>query len=211
MKKYFLTGLIILLPVAITIAVAGYLINFFTHPFVELVSASLKQIHIAKDGFLFLSHEEVIVYLSKILILACLFVVILLLGMLTRWYFVRALLHFWDKLLHKIPVINTVYKTTQELTKTLFTTEATAFKQVVMVPFPHKDAYVLGLIAGDAPSVCDKSRLVSVLIPTAPLPTNGFLLLYKTEDLIVIDMKPEDAIKYIVSCGVLAPEERLLS
>ncbi len=213
MKKYFLTGLVILLPVALTIAIVSFLINFFTGPFVEMVTESLQKMHVAEHGFLFLSPEKAIEYLSKLLILICLFFVIVVLGMLTRWYLVRALLKVWDFVLQKIPVVSTVYKTTKEIIKTVFTSNTSAFKQVVMVPFPRKDIYALGLISGDSPTLCSSSlgsSLVSVLIPTTPNPTSGFLLMYKKEDLIYLDMKPDEAIKYIVSCGVLTPREKRL-
>ena len=212
MKKHFLTGLVILLPIAITIAVVGYLINFFTGPFIAGVTASLKDLNIFTNGFLFLSHDQVVNYLSKLLILACLFIFIVILGILTRWYVIRFVLTIWDKILHKIPVVSTVYKMTQEIIHSFFVPDKTAFKQVVLIPFPRKGMYALGLIVGNSPSSCTTptgSPLITVLAPTTPSPISGFLLMYKQEDLIYLDMKPEDAIKYIVSCGVLAPAEHV--
>ena len=214
MKKHFLTGLIILLPIAITIAVVSSLINFFTGPFVKGVSASLQNTNFANHGFLFLSHEQVVLYLSKFLILICLFFIIIGLGILARWYFIRWFFIIGDKILHKIPVVSSVYKTTQEIIKTLFTKDTTAFKQVVLAPFPRKDMYVLGLISGGAPTICSTtfgSKLISVLIPTTPNPTSGFLIMFKQEDLIYLDMRPEEAIKYIISCGSIVPGERVLA
>ncbi len=213
MKKYFLTGLIILLPIAITIAVVSSLINFFTGPFVKIVSTALQGTSLASHGFLFLSHEQAVLYTAKLLILICLFFLIIGLGMLTQWYFIRGALSVGDRLLHRIPIFNTVYKTTKEIIQTLFNKDATAFKQVVLAPFPRKDMFVLGLISGKAPTICSTafgSKLISVLIPTTPNPTSGFLLLFKQEDLIYLDMKPEEAIKYIISCGSIVPEERVL-
>lgn len=213
MKKHFLTGLIILLPIAITIGVVGYLINLFTGPFVKAVSSFLQKANLANHGFLFLSHEQVVLYLSKFLILALLFLFIILLGMLTRWYVIRGLLNIGDRLLHRIPVVSTVYKTTKEIIKTLFHKDATAFKQVVLVPFPRKDIFALGLVSSRAPTTCSASsgsNLISVLVPTTPNPTSGFLLMFKQEELIYLDMKPEDAIKYIISCGSIVPEERTI-
>jgi len=212
-KKHFLTGLIILLPIAITIGVVGYLINLFTGPFVKAVSSFLQKANLANHGFLFLSHEQVVLYLSKFLILALLFLFIILLGMLTRWYVIRGLLNIGDRLLHRIPVVSTVYKTTKEIIKTLFHKDATAFKQVVLVPFPRKDIFALGLVSSRAPTTCSASsgsNLISVLVPTTPNPTSGFLLMFKQEELIYLDMKPEDAIKYIISCGSIVPEERTI-
>ena len=211
MKKYFLTGLIILLPVAITVAVVGYLINFFTGPFVDGVAAMLTRMHIVNGGFLFLSHDQLVIYLSKFLILICLFVFIVILGALTRWYFMRIILKFWDWMLHKIPVVSTVYKITQEIIKSFFMPDKTSFRQVVLVPFPRGDMYALGLVSGTAPTICSDSLgspLISVLIPTTPNPITGFLLMYKPEDLIYVDMKPDEAIKYIISCGAMAPVEK---
>lgn len=214
MKKYFLTGLIILLPIAITIAVVSSLINFFTGPFVKIVSSTLQGTNLAINGFLFLSQTQVVLYTAKLLILICLFFLIIGLGMLTRWYVIRGALSIGDRFLHRIPVVSTVYKTTKEIIKTLFNKDATAFKQVVLVPFPRKDMYALGLISGGAPTICSTtfgSKLISVLIPTTPNPTSGFLIMFKQEDLIYLDMKPEEAIKYIISCGSIVPEERTLA
>jgi uncharacterized membrane protein len=208
-KKNLVTGLVILLPIAVTFALLGFLINLFTAPFVDLVSTFLMKFNINPTGFLFLSSEEVIRYISKILVLMLLFITTVILGILTRWFVIHSLLSFTDKALKKIPVINTIYKASQEITKTVFKTDQTSFKQVVMVPFPRKGLYALGLVSRDAPQACSDlthSQLISVLVPTTPNPTSGFLLMVDHSDLIYLDMKPEDAIKYIVSVGVLAPE-----
>ena len=121
---------------------------------------------------------------------------------------------FGDSILNRIPIVNTVYKTTQDIIKTLFVSDKNTFKQVVMVPFPREDIFVLGLIARESPETCCnaiKNELISVLVPTTPNPTTGFLLMVKKSDLIHIDMKPEEAIKYIVSCGVIVPSSPLPS
>lgn len=208
MKKYFITGLIVLLPLVVTIAVVVFLVNFLTKPFIGFVSAILAQFDIINKGFLFLTPEQTIKYGSQILILVVLFFVTVVIGIITKWFFIKSLLGLGDRILHKIPLVNTVYKTTQDIIKTLFVSDKNSFKQVVMAPFPKEGSYVLGLIARESPEYCSEkvgSPLFSVLIPTTPNPTTGFLLMYRKEDLIFIDMKPEDAIKYIVSCGVIIP------
>ena len=208
MKKYFLTGLALLLPLAVTVAVLAFLINILTRPFVGMVSESLKYLPFLQKGFLFLSPEQIVLYTSKFLILVTLFLFTVFLGMVTRWFFIKLLLGFSDKILHRIPIVNTVYKTTQDIIKTLFVSDSTSFKQVVMVPFPRTDTFVIGLVSKESPAICSaaaQDNLVSVLIPTTPNPTTGFLLMYPKKDLIYIDMRPEDAIKYIVSCGVITP------
>lgn len=204
MRKYFLTGLVILLPVALTITILNFLVNFFTAPFVDVVSAFLKTLQIAQHRFF--SSEQTIRIMSKLLILVSLFFVIVGLGTITRWYLIRSLLNLWEKIMHKIPVVGTIYKSTKEIIKTFFTSQTTAFHQVVMVPFPSKGIYALGFIAGNASTLGSSS--ISVLVPTTPNPTSGFLLMYQKEDLIYLDMKPEEALKYILSCGLLPPTEK---
>jgi uncharacterized membrane protein len=209
MKKYFVTGLVILLPLVVTIAVVIFLVNFLTKPFIGAVSAILTKLHLINTGFLFLSPEQLLNYGSKIVILIFLFLFTVALGMITRWFLINALFRLGDRILHRIPLVNTVYKTTQDIIKTLFVSDKNTFKQVVMVPFPRADVFVLGLIARDSPQVCSQAAgndLVSVFVPTTPNPTTGFLLMFNRADLILVDMKPEEAIKYIVSCGVILPE-----
>jgi len=211
MKKHFITGLVILLPLVVTIAVILFLINFLTEPFIGIVSAVLNKFHIINKGFLFLTPEQVLRYSSKLIILILLFLITVALGVIARWFFINIFFRIGDMILHRIPIVNTVYKTTQDIIKTLFVSDKKSFKQVVLVPFPRPDVYVLGLIARDSPDACCKAaeeELVSVLVPTTPNPTTGFLLMFKRSDLVPVDMKPEDAIKYIVSCGVIVPQNK---
>lgn len=210
MKKYFITGLVILLPLAMTVAIVAFIVNFLTQPFMGLVSKFLNKFAIVNHGFLFLSPEQTIKYGSQFLILVGLLLLTLVLGMIARWFFFKSLLNLSDMILHKIPVVNKVYKTSQEIIKTLFSSDKNSFKQVVMVPFPKDGVYAIGLISRDSPKECSDragSPLVSVLIPTTPNPTTGFLLMYKSSDIIYLKMKPEEAIKYVVSLGVIIPQE----
>ena len=209
MKKHFVTGLIILLPGAVTIAIILFLVNFLTKPFTGLVSGAIRGWGLFPQGFAFLSQEQVIEYGSRLLVLFLLFGATVLLGIVTRWFFMHSLIKFLDKILLRIPLVNTLYKTSQDIIKTIFISDKNSFKQVVMVPFPRPGVYVLGLIARESPPSCCKAvneELISVLIPTTPNPTTGFLLMFKKEEIVFLDLKTEDAIKYIVSCGVILPE-----
>jgi len=209
MKKYFITGLVILLPLALTVAIIAFIVNFLTKPFIGMVSSYLMKFHFVNRGFLFLSPEQLIRYGSQLIILVGIFFIMVLIGMFARWFFVKSLIGLSDNILHRIPLVNKVYKTTQEIIRTLFSKDKNSFRQVVMAPFPHSNAYVLGLVSRESPQICEDkvgADLMSILVPTTPNPTTGFLLMYKKEDLIYLDLRPEDAIKYIVSCGVITPE-----
>jgi len=210
LKKHFITGLVILLPLTVTIFVVFFIVNFLTKPFMGWVINILSSTRLKDFGFYIFSSEQVIRYGSQIIILLGLFILTLFLGVLGRWFLFNTIIKWSDHLLQKIPLVNKVYKTSQEIIKTLFISDKNSFKQVVLAPFPSTKTYSLGLVSRQSPQTCktatNSNDLLSVFIPTTPNPTTGFLLMYKKEDLIFLTMKTEDAIKYIVSCGVITPE-----
>lgn len=208
LKKYFLTGLIILLPLTITITIVAFIVNFLTKPFMGIVTKYLSKTKIAQLTLHTLSPDQVIKYGSQIIIIIGLILFTFLLGYIARLFLIKYIFVLSDKVLKKIPIVNKVYKTTQEIIKTLFITDKDSFKQVVLAPFPSSKAYGIGLVSRKSPNSCKKNlkqELISVFIPTTPNPTSGFLLMYKKEELIFLDMKTEEAIKYIISCGAVTP------
>jgi len=209
MKKYFLTGLIILLPLAVTVAVVIFVVNFLTQPFIGLAVDFLSSIPWGKQRLSDLVSPQFIWYTSRIVILVGLFLFTLFLGAMARWFFVRSLLKLSDKVLNRIPLVNKIYKTTQEIIKTFFSTDSQSFKKVVLIPFPSPGIYCMGLVSREAPKMVTdyfKRDLVSVFIPTTPNPTSGFILMFDRKDIIDLPIKTEDALKFIVSCGVIHPE-----
>jgi uncharacterized membrane protein len=149
--------------------------------------------------------------IAQIMILIALFLFILLLGAFARWFLVQALIKLGDIILHKIPIVNKVYKTTKELIKILFSPDKITFKQVVMLHFPDQESYCLGLVSRESPELCveqDCSEMVSIFLPTTPNPMTGFMTISPKKDLIYLDMTSEEAIKYIVSCGAVQPKQR---
>ncbi|MBM3201926.1 MAG: DUF502 domain-containing protein [Chlamydiae bacterium] len=207
MKKHAITGIIILTPLVLTIVVIGFIVNFLTRPFINLVSSLLTKYEIINRGFLFLSPEKTLKYGSELLILLAIFFFIWLVGFLAKKFFIDWIIQKVDLLMHKVPVANSIYKTSKEVIHNIFSDEKPSFKQVVVVPFPGKGIYVLGFLTNQAPlSACEATNqdLLSVFIPTTPNPTTGFLLMYQREHVRKIDMSVETAIKYIVSCGLIA-------
>lgn len=204
MKKYFLTGLIILLPVAVTIAILMFIVNFITDPFIDYLElffshTSFYQTHYAPVHF-------ALQLLAIILLVAC----TVLLGLLTRIVIFKTLLSIYDYLLHRIPIIKTIYKIAQQVIRTVFGGQSKSFQTVVMVPYPNASTYSIGLVSGASPTAAQKKlgkNLITVFVPIAPNPTSGFLFLYEEKDVMYLDMKVEHAIKFIISCGVLHGEE----
>lgn len=209
MKKHFITGLIFLLPLAVTVAIVTFIVNFLTQPFVGFVENLLKSYEFPSKEIIFLKSEQMLRYGSQVIILLMLFITTVLLGVLTRWFFIYYLINLGDYVLHRIPFINKLYKTSQDIIRSLFTSQTNSFKQVVMVPFPTKTIFSIGLVSRESPPECQNctgSNLISVFVPTTPNPTSGYLLMFKKEDVHYLDMKVEDAIKFIISCGVIYPE-----
>lgn len=204
MRKYILAGLATLLPVAVTLYIVVWVVGFLTSPFMGIVTDLLSKLPF--DGILM--SEPVIRGISEILILIAIFLFIVIFGLIARWFFVNWILRLSDRILHRIPMINKVYKTTKEIIQVLFASNQNTFKQVVLVRFPNNESFCLGLIARNAPEACKMKNLsgqVSVFIPTTPNPTTGYLIVCPESELIYLDMKSEDAVKYIVSCGVVQP------
>lgn len=209
MKKYFFTGLVTLLPLAVTLWVVHFAIDFLTKPFIGVVTLLTKHLPIGSFGIF--NSQQIIGFLSQIFILVGLFLLVFTLGFVARRYFFWKMLQIGDDLLIKIPFVNKVYKTSKDIVKSLLGNKAGSFKQVVMIPFPYPGCYCIGLIARDAPRGACQSPdddLVSVFVPTTPNPTTGFLVMSKKSELIFLEMKSEEAVKYIVSCGVIVPGER---
>jgi uncharacterized membrane protein len=207
MKKYFVTGLVLLLPLAVTVLLVKFLFNLLTDPFVGVVQASLEHYgFMAQRGGL-LGSPQFIQFLSQLLILVVLFVVTVGLGILTRWFFVHWLLRVGEFILQKIPFVSSIYGTVKDVINTIFSSGKGGFKQVVMVPYPKLGTYSMGFMTQRNLKVVREGKetgMVAVFIPTTPNPTSGFLVMFDVADVIFLDMKVEDAFKYIISCGVIA-------
>lgn len=209
MKKYFITGLVILLPVALTLAIVIFVFNLLTVPFLGVVKTIFDRYDIFENGFLFFNSEQVQNISAQLLILVSLFFLTLGLGYIARLFFFRTAIRFAEYIVRQIPLVSTIYKTCKDVIKTIFTTETKSFKQVVMVRFPNAETYSIGLVTREGiPGLnqTDYDDTVAVFVPTTPNPTSGFLLIYKRKDLIFLDMKVEDAFKYVISCGMIMPE-----
>lgn len=206
MKKYFLTGLVILLPVALTVMIILFLFDLFTDPFVHLVNSLLTGFEISYN---FTLPQGLALFISRIFALILLCIFILILGALARWFLTKKFLELGGKILSRIPVIKTIYTVSKDIFIALFSDdEKKAFKYPVFFPFPRRPSFSLGFKAGDiAPEIAAKVQtpLVAVFMPTAPHPLSGFLFLCPEEDIYKFEMSNEEAVKFLVSCGMIIP------
>jgi uncharacterized membrane protein len=203
MRKSFITGLVILLPIVLTALTAFFLFDLFTTPFVPIVRSLLSHFFNAFS-------EEIILFLSRLIGLILLVVLIFVLGFITRHFLFNSLVKLGQKIVYRIPFVKTVYRLSRDIFSALFSPDGKqVFKETVMVPFPHKPHYCVGFSSGEVPEECQRKAkvpLVSVFAPTAPHPISGFLFLVPKDCVHPIKMSKEDAIKFLVSCGVVHPE-----
>jgi uncharacterized membrane protein len=195
MRKYFITGLLILVPIAITAWVLNAVISTMDQSLLILPEQWQPRTLVGFD----------IPGLGTILTIAIVFVTGLLANNLIGNYFVR----LWERLLHRIPVVSSLYGSVKQVSDTLFSSSGNAFRKAVLIPYPHAESYTIAFLTG-TPGGDVKNHLqgdfVSVYVPTTPNPTSGFFLMMERSKVVELDMSVDAALKYIVSMGVVAPE-----
>lgn len=160
-----------------------------------------------------MSGPQVLEVVSRIFILCAIIFIVFLTGVLGRMFLLDYLSQLGEYIIHRIPIISTIYKSIHEIVNTLFAkpkeVEGEAYSRVVLVPYPHSETLSIGLITkGNLPedSDPDHRKLVSVFVPGTPNPSMGFMLMFPRELLIPLDLTVEQALKFVVSIGVIYPE-----
>jgi uncharacterized membrane protein len=204
MKKTFFSGLAILLPLFITFYVLFFFIHLCTRPFRTIVETSLLDLNIFQEGFWIFNHEQVLGFFTNAIILVFLASLLLFIGYLGCFVFMHSIIKWAEKLLLKIPFVNKIYKACRDVVKMIFSPNNVSFTDVVWAPFPDKDKKALGLVSNvyEFPDPENRGRhFVPILMPETPNPTVGFLLLLPKENLVYTKLSPEEAMKWIISCG----------
>jgi uncharacterized membrane protein len=197
LKKYFITGLLIWVPLAITFWVLSLIVRTMDQSLLLLPQA----IH----------PEHVLgIYIPGIGALLTLLVVFLT-GIIAANIVGQKLVRFWESALARIPVVKSIYYSVKQVSDTLFSSSGVAFRKVLLVRYPHPEAWSVAFQTGHpARDVADMlpDEHVGVFIPTTPSPVNGFFFFVRRRDVIELDMNVDEALKYIVSMGVVAPPMR---
>ena len=207
MKKSFSTGLIILLPFALSIWVLSYLFDLFTNALYHLIE-KLLILYEKNQGMILVQHDTFVSFMSRVAALLLTFFFIVVLGYLGRKFFFHSLMKATNKLIFKIPIVGTLYRLTKDITKAMLSSDQKTFKESILIPFPSKDTYSVGFVTGDVPQDLKDiipSIDVTVFIPTAPHPISGYVLFCDRKSLKSTDVSVEDTFKFLVSCGVLHP------
>jgi len=194
MKKYFITGLLVLVPLFITVWVISGLVGMMDQSLLLLPETWRPKAQLGLE----------IPGMGAILTLLIVFVT----GVIATNFFGKRLILVWEALLARVPVVKSIYASVKQVSDTLFSDSGNAFRQAVLVQFPRPGvwtiAFVTGKPGGDVANHLSGDYL-SVYVPTTPNPTGGYFLMLPRADVVELDMSVDEALKYIISMGVVAP------
>ncbi len=202
MKKYLVAGLLVWLPLAITIWVLSWLLGGLNGVFGSVLSASQAVLpESARENIERLRQVPGlgIVVLAGGLMLTGMFAA----NMVGQWW-----LRQWDKLISRIPIVKSIYNSVKQVSDTLFSTNGNAFREAVLVQYPRQGSWTIAFVTGKpGGEVANhlEGEHVSVYVPTTPNPTSGFFLMMPRADVRELAMSVDEALKYVISMGVVAP------
>ena len=202
MKKYLIAGLLVWLPLAITIWVLSWLLGSLDGVFESVLSASQAVLPASAHGFIEMLRN-----------VPGLGVIVLLFGLLLTGAFAANIVGQWwlaqgHWLLKKIPIVKSIYSSVKQVSDTLFSSSGNAFREAVLVQYPRQGSWTIAFVTGKPGGEVAAylgGDYVSVYVPTTPNPTSGFFLMLPRADVIVLQMSVDEALKYVISMGVVVP------
>ena len=197
LRKYFITGLLIWIPLIITLWVLKVIF--------DTLDASLLLLPVS-----FQTESWLGVHIPGLGALLTL-VIVLLTGIFATNFFGAQLVQLWHDVLNRIPVVNSIYSSVKQISDTLFSSSGQAFRKALLVQWPHEGmwtiAFLTGTPGGDVLNHLPPDCL-SVYVPTTPNPTGGYFVIVQRSKVIELDMTVDQALKYIISMGVVPPVPR---
>lgn len=198
LRNYFLTGLLVTAPPALTIYLAVLFVNF--------VDTRVR--HLIPDEY---NPEQYLPFAIPGLGVVTVILVLIVLGAFTTGYLGRLLVRVWERMWEKMPFVSGIYSTFKQLFETVFSQKSNAFRQVVMVEFPRKGAWTVAFVTSDVPAdlaaALNDDDLISVYVPTTPNPTSGYWSLYRKSEVVPLDISVEDGLKMVISLGIVAKKK----
>ena len=194
LRKYFITGLLIWIPLVITIWVLKVIF--------DTLDQSLLLLPLSFQTERWLGVH--IPGLGAVLTLVVVFVT----GVFATNFFGAQIVQIWHDVLHRIPVVNSIYSSVKQISDTLFSSSGQAFRKALLVQWPHPGMWTIAFLTGTPGGDVVKhvpADCVSVYVPTTPNPTGGYFVIVRRSDVIELDMTVDQALKYIISMGVVPP------
>lgn len=196
LRNYFLTGIVVTAPIAITI--------YLTYVFVDFVDANVTPLIPARynpETYLPFGVPGLGVFVAVLFLI--------FIGFLTANFLGRSMLHFGERIVGRMPVVRSIYNALKQIMETVLAQSGTSFREVVLVEYPRKGLWALAFVTGEAKgevAELDDDAIISVFLPTTPNPTSGFLLFCPKNELKFLDMSVEEGVKLLISAGMIWPE-----
>jgi uncharacterized membrane protein len=197
MKRYIMAGLLVWVPLGITIYVILWLVGTLDQTLLLLPE------HLRPEAMFGFHIPGLGVVLSFALLLAT--------GVIAANFFGQRLIRIWEAILGRIPVVKSIYSSVKQVSDTVLSDQGTAFRKALLVEFPRPGCWTIAFLTGmPADAVADHLRgdFVSIYVPTTPNPTGGYFVMVPREAIRELDMSVDEALKYIISMGVVAPRRR---
>ena len=202
MKRFLVAGLLAWIPLAITLWVLLWLLGAVDGVFAWVLTGTQVVLpQQAQPTIEQLRHVPglSVVFVAAMLIISGIFVT----NVFGQWW-----MHRWDRLMHRIPLVKSIYSSVKQVSDTLFSSSGQAFREAVLVQYPRQGSWTIAFVTG-RPGGEVATHLpgdfISVYVPTTPNPTSGFFLMMPRQDVRVLDMSVDQALKYVISMGVVVP------
>lgn len=192
LRSYLLTGLIVWIPILTTLWILGYIVHLLDS------SIALLPNTYQPSYWLGFNPPGFGVLLS--------FVVLMFTGIIATNYMGQRIMRWSESFLDKIPLVRSIYNTSKQMMQAIFSTNSLAFRKVVLVEYPRKDVWTLAFQTSNTVQALSKhfeEDMISIFVPTTPNPTGGYLLLVPRSQIKEVSMTVDDALKYIISLGVM--------
>lgn len=196
-KAYFLTGVLVTAPVGMTFYLAYKLIMFIDRSVSRLIPPQFSP-----DNYL----PFTVPGLGVVLLIALMIFV----GMFAAGFLGRIMIKLGEWIVYKVPFISSVYSLFKQIFQTFLSNKDRSFEKAVLLQYPRQGIWTIGFISSESKGEIKKKigdGMINVFVPTTPNPTSGFLLFVPEKDVIYLDMKVEDALKMVISCGIVEPDK----
>lgn len=198
LRASFLTGIVVIAPVALTVWLVWAIMGWVDSVVLPLVPSNLRPEHYIGIN---LRGVGVIIFL----------IFTIFVGWVAKGLIGKSLIRFGESLVERMPVVRTIYSGVKQIAETVFAQSERSFEKACLVQYPRKGIWAIGFVSTTAKGeVSDRAEtageLMSIFVPTTPNPTSGFLLFFPKEDVIELDMSVEDAAKLVISAGLVYPD-----
>jgi len=197
LRAYFMAGVLITAPISITFYLAWLFITFVDSKVTPLIPVKYNPETYLPYGLPGLGVVVVVVGL-------------ILTGALTAGFVGRFFQRLWDKLMDNVPVLRGIYKALKQILETVTAQQSSAFREAVLVEYPRRGMWVIAFITGKTEGevqAITEEDVINLFVPTTPNPTSGFLIFVPKQDIVKLSMKVEDALKMVVSGGLVTPPD----